>query len=348
MKLKKVIKFHIFAIISILFSVVFFLAVLEIYLRIFTLPMVTPGYLMTHPTRRYELKPNFIGKTYSADVKINSMGLRDYERLVDVNAYRIAIFGDSITFGVGVNADKTFVKVLEAKLNQCFGRKKSLQVFNCGILSYNTITEYRYMVDLYDKLKPQMIIIEYTVQNDSMLSADYASDMNTNKAVRLFKDILRQLYIYDFFSGRFYEIIYKLQSGRQGNPYKSLVDHVAPNYDDAYSGWIETQKAFKDIKNFADTKGVKVIFAIFANNFQLSKKAQDDLMYPVVTKIERALRDAGIDSIILLDDGFRMFSGNERLLWVKDFDDEHFSELAHLLAAELLFNFFTTNNYCKF
>ena len=93
----------------------------ETYLRITQTPQVTPGYIQSHPTRRYALNPNFTGKTYSAKLQINSYGLRDEEKpiLKKEDARRIAVFGDSVTFGVG-------------------------QVFNFGVGSYNLVTEYQY------------------------------------------------------------------------------------------------------------------------------------------------------------------------------------------------------------
>jgi len=95
------------------------LVVLEISLRQFISVGVEPGYRKTHPTRRYELKPYFVGKTYDANLSINSYGLRDFERPISKgdDAYRIAILGDSITFGIGVEMEQTFPKILEKKLN---------------------------------------------------------------------------------------------------------------------------------------------------------------------------------------------------------------------------------------
>jgi hypothetical protein len=92
----------------------------------------------------YKLKPNLLNAQGNGCAIINtdSLGLRSktsgasYGSKKD-NEYRIAITGDSITFGNGVkNTDDTFCAVLEDLLN----RKKrplSVKVFNFGVSAYS-------------------------------------------------------------------------------------------------------------------------------------------------------------------------------------------------------------------
>jgi hypothetical protein len=47
----------------------------------------------------------------------------------------------------------------------------------------------------------------------------------------------------------------------------------------------------------------------------------------------------GIKNIIVLDDSFRKYAGNEKVLWERGFNDQHFSELAHSLTADILANY---------
>jgi len=324
-----------------------FLSFIELYLRIFTTPLITPGSLKTHISRRYEFKPGFHGKTYSADMIINSIGLRDYERSVDQDAYRIAVFGDSVTFGIGVNSEETFTKLLESKLNRQYKGKPKVQTFNCGIPSYNTATEYRYVVDLYNSLKPNILMIEYTAQNDSVLYADSTVSVNKNIVLRYFKDILRNLYIYDFFSAKFYQIIYAFQSHNYSDSSMGVIERTQQQYIDEGQGWEETKQAFKNIKAFTDKNRVTLIFAVFANNLKLTVNPDDDPMRPVIRKITSALADAGVEYIILVDDSFRPYAGKESALWVKGFDDQHFSKLAHELAAGSITEFIINNGFLE-
>jgi len=139
---KKILFTGIFVSGSFTLSVLLILVVLEVVLRMTTDPFVTPGYTRTHLERRDELRPNFQGRTYKAALNINSYGLRDEDRPIsgENQAYRLAVFGDSITFGIGAKSEDTFPKLMERILNDAYDSE--IQVFNFGVPSYNTVNEY--------------------------------------------------------------------------------------------------------------------------------------------------------------------------------------------------------------
>src|SRR3989338_3734060 len=168
----------------------------ETYLRITQTPQVTPGYIQSHPTRRYALNPNFTGKTYSAKLQINSYGLRDEEKpiLKKEDARRIAVFGDSVTFGVGVELQDTFPKILERALNEHY--KTPIQVLDFGVGSYNLVTEYQYLIESYEEFKPHLVIFQYTVSNDTEIRRPITSK-NTLPLIFWIKDFLRYFFFFN-------------------------------------------------------------------------------------------------------------------------------------------------------
>ena len=303
---------------------------------------MTPGYTITHPERRYTLKPHFTGKTYAIDLKINSFGLRDYEKPIRDDAFRIAVFGDSITFGQGVSTEKTFPKVVEQQLNDHYHGSPPVQVFNFGIPSYNTVHEFRYMKEALPLFKPNMIIVEFTAQNDTLMTGDELSAVNKSFLVRLCKDILRHLYSYDFLAARVYGIKHNLTSTirENKNEAKSFIDNY--QYQDDFQGWIEAKKAFGDIKALCDSNHIMLLFTIFANNNALSPDPEHDIMLSMVSKVATVLKEIGINHIVVMDDAFRQYAGQERQLWVNP-QDLHFSELAHKLAANQLSDYIQVN-----
>jgi hypothetical protein len=320
--------------IGLFLSAVIALTLLEVYLRVSgTRLSMTPGYIITHPERRYTLKPFFRGRTYSAEVKTNSSGLRDYERPVLDDEYKIAVFGDSITFGIGIQAEETFPKIIEKMLNNDLRAGPAVQVFNFGVPSYNTVHEYRYMRESFDIFKPRMVIVEFTAQNDTAMAADECAGINKYKIVRWFKDAFRNLYSYDFLAARFYGLLYERSAKQYNNKYQARLSRDDLYYQDDYEGWIEAKKTFGQMKQFCDSKNIILVFAVFANNIELAPKPEDDLMYPIVKKSITAMRDAGIENIVVLDDAFRKYTGKEKLLWVTP-TDSHFSCLAHRLTAK--------------
>jgi len=338
---------------------VFSLMFLELILRFSYTPDVTPGFLRTHPERRYELRPNFIGKTYDAKLEVNSYGLRDEERQISTGdeSYRIVIFGDSITFGIGVEMEDTFPKQLERQLNDVY--EKTIQVFNFGISSYNTVREYSYLKDSFDIFRPSLVIFEFTAGNDTGLTNPPGSPRGINKSfiIRWVKDVMRHLYSYNWLAARYYSLRYKLLFRKvSGANYKisandrkgSGIDLIArfkyevKFFADSFQGWIDTQRAFRDIAEFCKKRNIPVIFAVYANNVELSSSLEEDMWYPIIAKVTKSLRAEGIDHIVILDEAFREYSGNERMLWVRP-NDAHFSPLAHKLVANELFQYIHEN-----
>jgi lysophospholipase L1-like esterase len=285
---------------------------LEWYLKTSTTPSLTLGYKRSHSERIYELVPNYEGKTYDAILKFNSLGIRDYERPILKDAYRIGIFGDSITFGQGVELKNTFAKILELQLNEHYKTKPQIQVFNFGVPSYNTINEYIYLKDSYQKYKPDLVILQYTAEDDSI-----SSHKKQYKFISFIKDIAQQFYIYQFLVSNIYSLM------------DYSTDHKSSNiYSNDNEGWLETQKAFKDIKQFAEENNFQLLFALYVNKYK----------DPIVRKIKNAVKNAQIDNVVLIDNFFHEVKEKEQLLWLKS-DDHHFSKLAHQLTAKGIYQY---------
>lgn len=349
MSIRNIAKNGLFALIAITLSCLIFLGILEVILRIFQEPGATPGYTITHETRRYQLKPNFSGKTHKAELKINSYGLRDYERAISAGdeTYRIAVFGDSVTFGIGVKLEETFSKILEKKLNSFF-HPLPIQLFNMGIGSYNTVQEYYYLTESYDRLMPHMVIFEYTAGNDSCLTnPGNTSDINRIAAIRWVKDILRNLYSYNFLAAEYYALLYKAKQERKyDNEYIARLKNDELLFAENFRGWIENKEVFRDIIKFCKNKNITLIFAVYANNFMLSPSLDKDPYYFIINKIMNAMNQAGAQHTILLDDSFREYAGNEKELWVTP-TNHHFSLLANSLAADTMFQYICENKFIE-
>ena len=86
--------------------------------------------------------PGIEGTTVHSDfrmtVRINSKGLRDreFDYKKEKDTYRIGVFGDSFTFGEGVQNNETYPKLLENLLTadqQLSVLGKKIEVLNFGI-----------------------------------------------------------------------------------------------------------------------------------------------------------------------------------------------------------------------
>lgn len=90
---------------------------------------------------RTALKPNFKGDMWNTSVTINSRGFRDREGIFLAKKgnkdIRIICLGDSSTFGVKVNFDDAYSKVLERMLNDNIKEEK-YEILNGGCAGYTT------------------------------------------------------------------------------------------------------------------------------------------------------------------------------------------------------------------
>lgn len=94
------------------------------------------------PGLAYELVPNREKYYHGAIIKTNSLGMRDDEPHPknDSSLHRIAVIGDSFTFGFGVRGEHTYPNVLERLLNkEIEGRR--FEVLNFGVGGYSTRDE---------------------------------------------------------------------------------------------------------------------------------------------------------------------------------------------------------------
>lgn len=97
-------------------------------------------------------------------VMYNERGLRDRPILPKgEQEYRVLALGDSVTFGTGVDQDKTFTARLEPLLQKRLHRP--VRVINSGVGGYNTVQEVAYFKREGISLQPDLVMLTY-VQND--------------------------------------------------------------------------------------------------------------------------------------------------------------------------------------
>jgi GDSL-like lipase/acylhydrolase family protein len=125
-------------------SILLALALAESGLRVFGYPNpldYDPLYRSSPvPGLIYEMKPNFRGKErYGIPVATNSIGLRAEKEFAPTpppGVGRIALLGDSVTFGHGIAGDRIYATLLEEKIASA-GRFGRWEVMNFGVSGYS-------------------------------------------------------------------------------------------------------------------------------------------------------------------------------------------------------------------
>ncbi|HZM01206.1 MAG TPA: SGNH/GDSL hydrolase family protein, partial [Planctomycetota bacterium] len=119
------------------------------------------------PGLSYELVPGIDRQSHGARVVTNSEGLRDRERSRSKpdGVQRIAVLGDSFSFGYGVEGDAIWPAVLERLLPE------GSEVLNFGVGGYSTRDEAAVLEHKALAFEPDLVLVGYTL-NDPDVEPD--------------------------------------------------------------------------------------------------------------------------------------------------------------------------------
>lgn len=109
---------------------------------------------------------------YVMHVTINSRGLRDreFDYAKPRNVFRIGLFGDSFTFGEGVQNDETYAKILERLLNapprSGPGPGMTIEVLNFGVGKTGTSHQLAFFQKEGTKYQLDLVVLGFLARND--------------------------------------------------------------------------------------------------------------------------------------------------------------------------------------
>jgi hypothetical protein len=91
-------------------------------------------------------------------IRINSHGMRDRERSREAGASeRIAVLGDSFTWGIGVSDEERYTNLLEQALG--------VEVLNFGVSGYGPL-QYHLLTDEVLSFSPSVVLLAFCLGND--------------------------------------------------------------------------------------------------------------------------------------------------------------------------------------
>lgn len=124
-----------------------------------------------NPNQVYKMIPKAEGSFAGVPLKLNSFGFRDKEWVVSKpeDTFRIAVLGDSVAFGWGINEGDRFSNQIEIDLNSSSPLTgKKFEVMNFAVPGYNTVMEAATLHDQILQFKPDLIFVAL-VDNDAEL-----------------------------------------------------------------------------------------------------------------------------------------------------------------------------------
>jgi hypothetical protein len=297
-----------------LFSVVFFLVLAEVAVRLTGAAQPRPSGYPRVDTDRRERRP------------INSRGYRDFERTLakPPGVRRVVSLGDSFAWGVGVEFDDTYGQRVERTL--CRRRRAPWQVVSLAQPGMNSVGEAAQLASEGLAYEPDVVALGYVLNDSEDENAaearrveDWLEDKREQKTrpLRFFD----RSALYRMVSTRIWAT---LENRRRIAGYKSM-------YAADYPGWIAGQRALRTMGGLCRERGIPfvvLIFPLFGNPL--------DEGYPfpeIHAQVARAAAEAGAKVVDLLP-RFRGLRWD--ILVVNGTEDEHPNEIAHRIAASAL------------
>lgn len=258
-------------------------------------------------------------------VSVNENMMREfnYEYEKPNNTIRIAVLGDSYTFGSGLkNFNQSYSKLLEKELNRN-EENLSYQVLNFAVLGMNTSEQIRVFTNLSLKYKPDILIIGYCLNKFDNVDSNLGSVNELDKPL-LGLSWLRQV------SYLFFYIETKVN-----NFHESYLEKQTYNEKllDIYNSQINleyNQNLFKELSKSTKENNISVIVVIFPMIYNLNDYPFS-LTHNIVCNMSKSNNFSCID---LLKD-YQDYSPNQ--LIVNNYDT-HPNELGHKIAADEIYN----------
>lgn len=115
----------------------------------------------------YDLEPGASARDEGGiSYRINSTGFRDAERTIEkpADVFRIAVLGDSVAFGYGVEVEEGFTAQAEAFFSRAVTRPR-IEVLNFAVSGYNPYTETELYRGVVRRHSPDLVLVQFCIND---------------------------------------------------------------------------------------------------------------------------------------------------------------------------------------
>lgn len=275
------------------------------------------------------------GKKYKAQT--NSLGLRERELSFDKDDkfYKLLFLGDSITFGVGVEVDATFVRLVEKLLNSSkdFADKRS-KTINAGVAGAGTIHEISLLRDIGIRYHPDIVVLNFFLNDIILISPEDVQEVKDSWERVYFKHKI-PVSLKNFLARS--ELFNLLKTGYR-NLFIKMGFIDVPRTDWGFWGsslkdgyYDKFREYIKEIKELGDKEGFKLVIVCFPNYFQVEAKFPDNIPQQRLSAIAQAEDVPFLDLLPVLKD--------KRKATTLYLDWAHLSPEGHQFVAEKMYQF---------
>jgi lysophospholipase L1-like esterase len=262
----------------------------------------------------------------------NSAGYRDDDLQPRSEGRRIALLGDSVSFGLGVDQDAIYPALLERRLRADVD--PDYDVLNLAIFSYNTVNELDAL--LTDGLadRPQVIVLQFYMNDFSSAARtphpvqDAANRIAALKNQLVYKSALYRR-IHQAVTGLTFSLFHDLRRNR----FPGTLNDAEPQDKRAYLAAtpdeaIEAFQALRSFQRAARERHARFLLVVSPDEVQLFSDRFDDIN----RRIAAFCRREGIDELDPLP--FLRAAPDRARLYN---DGVHLSRTGHRRLATLLF-----------
>lgn len=299
-------------------SVILILVMSEVFVRILYSDITTTGDNSSYFALKWR---------ESVESSTNELGYREREIALQKPAgvYRIAVVGDSLTYGQGVAEQDRFSRLIEDRLNS---GKASYQVYNFGIPGAETIDHIGFLEDVF-KIDPDFILLQWYT-NDVWGTVDGSAKETSYRLIPseyLSKFLHKNSALYYLINNQWYILQRRL----------GLISTFGGAMD-AHFGDInsaDSQRSISELNQFitlVKDKNIPLGIVMFPD-FVLTEGGVEK--YPFDYLFDRVIDACQKNAIKCVDLRPEFASENPKELWVNIFDG-HPSEFANKIAADAI------------
>lgn len=267
---------------------------------------------------------SFFSQKWKGLQRLNHLGFRERELPISKGReiFRIAVIGDSFTYGQGVPEEDRFSNLLERQLKKFY---EGFEVINFGRPGAETVDHLLIFRDVVAKLSPDFVLLQWFIN-------DVEGVGGAPRPLRLVPSDRLSSWLHQ--NSALYFLLNHEWQGLQSRLglVESYTDYMLKRFSDSLSQ--DSRKATESLKEFileCKQQGIEVGIVLFPT---LSQEQVEN--YPFAFLHERVLEQCKSANIPCLDlrDAFRKVDHDDvRQLWANRLDP-HPGTLAHRIASQ--------------
>ena len=251
----------------------------------------------SNPRLQFELRPGGVARA-EVEYRINRLGLRGPEtrEAKPPGVRRVAVVGDSITFGYWVEEADAWPRQLQALLG---GQQAGVEVLNFGVPGFNLDQEIELVRSRVRDFGPDEVVVGFCLNDlEGIFSYEYGLtvDRTSRRASllgRAYDELLSHSVLLSFVEYRLTELEARRQFAEAKNPLGGkLYEEAVAEQRAALKGRFDVLAALLKPRGI---RGLVAVFPTFGNRF--ANYPHRDLH----AAISAAARDAGLEVVDLLD-----------------------------------------------